>query len=70
MRSFLYFNAIDLHKNSAAAVREAADRAMALAPEAGESWVAQGAYRYRVERDFDAALAAHAQLSGAATLRV
>src|SRR5262249_38215711 len=47
IRSFLYFNAIELNKNSPTAVRDAADRAMALAPEAGESWVAQGAYRYR-----------------------
>jgi TolB-like protein/Tfp pilus assembly protein PilF len=59
MRSFLYFNAIDLSKNTATAVKEAADRAMALAPEAGESWVAQGAYRYRVQRDFEGALAAY-----------
>jgi TolB-like protein/Tfp pilus assembly protein PilF len=59
MRSFLYFNAIDLNKNNAIAVKDAADRAMALAPEAGESWVAQGAYRYRVERDFEGALAAY-----------
>src|SRR5438067_6163494 len=59
MRSFLYFNAIELNKNTATAVREAADRAMALAPEAGESRVAQGAYRYRVARDFEGALAAY-----------
>jgi TolB-like protein/class 3 adenylate cyclase/Tfp pilus assembly protein PilF len=59
MRSFLYFNAIDLNKNNAIAVKDAADRAMELAPEAGESWVAQGAYRYRVERDFEGALAAY-----------
>jgi TolB-like protein/Tfp pilus assembly protein PilF len=59
IRSFLYFNAIDLKKNNAIAVKDAADRAMALAPEAGESWVAQGAYRYRVERDFEGALAAY-----------
>ena len=31
--------------NSAAAVKEAADRAMALAPELGEAWLAQGTYR-------------------------
>jgi TolB-like protein/Tfp pilus assembly protein PilF len=59
MRSFLYFNAIELSKNTAMAVKEAADRAMALAPEAGESWVARGAYRYRVQRDFEGALAAY-----------
>jgi len=59
LRSFLYFNAVEPNKNTAAAVKEAADRAMALAPEAGESWVAQGAYRYRVQRDFEGALAAY-----------
>jgi TolB-like protein/Tfp pilus assembly protein PilF len=59
IRSFLYFNAIELSKNTAMAVKEAADRAMALAPEAGESWVARGAYRYRVQRDFEGALAAY-----------
>ena len=59
MRSFLYFNGVDLNKNNAIAVKDAADRAMALAPEAGESWIAQGAYRYRVERDFEGALAAY-----------
>jgi tetratricopeptide (TPR) repeat protein len=32
---------------------------MALAPEAGESWIAQGSYRYRVQRDFAGALAAY-----------
>ena len=59
MRSFLYFNAIDPSKNTATSVREAADRAMTLAPEAGESWIAQGAYRYRVLRDFEGALGAY-----------
>src|SRR6516165_3562537 len=59
VRSFLYFNRIESNTNTAAAVKEAADRAMALAPEAGESWVAQGAYRYRVQRDFSGALAAY-----------
>ena len=59
IRSFLYFNRIEPNANTAEAVKEAADRAMALAPEAGESWVAQGAYRYRVLRDFTAALAAY-----------
>src|SRR5437016_14406364 len=37
---------------------------MALAPEAGESWIAQGAYRYRALRDFAGAIPAykHAQV--------
>ena len=59
VRSFLYFNAIDLVSNTPAAVKQAADRAMALAPGMGESWIAQGAYRYRVLRDFPGALQAY-----------
>ncbi len=59
VRSFLYFNGVAPVENTAAAVKEAADRAMALAPEAGESWIALGAYRYRVERNFESALAAY-----------
>jgi tetratricopeptide (TPR) repeat protein len=61
IRSFLFFNTVDPTTNNAAAVKEAADRAMALAPEAGESWIAQGAYRYRVLRDFAAAVDAYKQ---------
>jgi TolB-like protein/Flp pilus assembly protein TadD len=61
LRSFLYFNAVDLNTNSAAAVKDAADRAIALAPEAGESWIAQGAYRYRILRDFAGAVTAYKQ---------
>ena len=59
VRSFLYFNRLELNTNTPEAVKEAADRAMALAPEAGESWIAQGSYRYRVQRDFAGALAAY-----------
>jgi TolB-like protein/Tfp pilus assembly protein PilF len=58
-RSFLHFNSISPATNTAASVKEAADRAMALAPEAGESWLAQGSYRYRVLRDFESALTAY-----------
>src|SRR5205085_9149097 len=61
LRSFLFFNAVDAQTNTAAAVKEAADRAMAIAPQAGESWVAQGAYRYRVLRDFEGAVNAYKQ---------
>src|ERR1700731_435854 len=61
LRSFLFFNGIDANTNTAAAVKEAADRAMALAPQAGESWIAQGAYRYRVLRDFEGAVNAYKQ---------
>src|SRR5215467_5785614 len=55
-RSQLYFNGTDLDKNSGAAVKEAADRAILLQPELGEAWLAQGVYRYRVLRDFHGAL--------------
>src|SRR5437868_1109790 len=59
VRSFLYFNSIDRKVNTPAAIKEAADRAMALAPEAGESWTAKGAYHYRILRDFEGAIAAY-----------
>src|ERR1700736_3862757 len=61
LRSFLFFNAVDATTNTAGAVKEAADRAIAIAPEAGESWIAQGAYRYRVLRDFAGAVTAYKQ---------
>jgi TolB-like protein len=59
LRSFLYFNAVERNVNTPAAVQEAAERAMALAPEAGESWTAKGAYHYRVLRDFEGAVSAY-----------
>jgi TolB-like protein/Tfp pilus assembly protein PilF len=59
LRSFLYFNAIERNVNTPAAVKEAADRATALAPGAGESWTAKGAYHYRVLRDFEGAVSAY-----------
>jgi serine/threonine protein kinase/Tfp pilus assembly protein PilF len=52
IQSYLYFNGIDTNTNSAAAVKEAAERATAVQPELGEAWIAQGAYRYRVQRDY------------------
>ena len=55
-RSQLYFNGIDPQTNTGAAVKEEADRAIALQPELGEAWLAQGVYRYRVIRDFQGAL--------------
>jgi TolB-like protein/lipoprotein NlpI len=58
LRSFLNFNAVDPNTYTADSVKQAADRAMALAPDAGESWIALGSYRYRVVRDFNSALAA------------
>jgi TolB-like protein/Tfp pilus assembly protein PilF len=59
LRSFLYFNSVDRSVNTPAAVKEAADHAMALAPEAGESWIAKGAHAYRILRDFEGAIAAY-----------
>ena len=59
VRSFLYFNGQDQNTNSAAAVKEAADRAIVLGPKLGEAWLAQGTYRYRVLRDVPAALEAY-----------
>jgi TolB-like protein/Flp pilus assembly protein TadD len=61
VRSFLYFNTIDRATNSPAVVKEAADRAMALQPELGEAWIAQGIYRYQVAHDFPGALEAYAE---------
>jgi TolB-like protein/Tfp pilus assembly protein PilF len=59
IRSFLYFNAVDANNIGPGSVKIATERARALAPEAGESWIAEGAYRYRVLRDFKSALAAY-----------
>ncbi len=59
LRSILYYNGFDVATNTPAAIKEAADRAMALAPESGESWIAQGSYRYRVLLDYEGALAAY-----------
>ncbi|MFL6516105.1 MAG: tetratricopeptide repeat protein [Chthoniobacterales bacterium] len=60
-RSYLYFNGIDPADNSGAAVKEAGDRALALQPELGEALLAQGVYRYRVLRDFPAALQSYTE---------
>lgn len=61
VRGFLYFNTIDREINSPAVIKEAADRAMALQPELGEAWIAQGVYRYMVAKDFPGALVAYAE---------
>ena len=60
-QSYLYFNGVEPTKNSGAAVKEAADRALALQPELGEALLAQGVYRYRVLRDFPAALQSYTE---------
>jgi serine/threonine protein kinase/Tfp pilus assembly protein PilF len=59
VRGFLYFNGVDRNANSALTVKEAADHATALAPQLGEAWLAQGAYRSRVLRDRAGALEAY-----------
>jgi TolB-like protein/Tfp pilus assembly protein PilF len=60
-QSYLYFNGVDPAKNSGAAVKEAAERAISLQPELGEAFLAQGVYRYRVLRDFPAALQSYTE---------
>ncbi len=59
MRSFLYFNMVEVETNTGDAVKTAADHAMSLAPDLGEAFVAEGSYRYRVLRDFEAALSSY-----------
>jgi serine/threonine protein kinase/Flp pilus assembly protein TadD len=59
VRSFLYYHGVDPQVNSAAAAKEAADRAIALAPELGEAWLARGTYRWRALNDPGAALQAY-----------
>jgi TolB-like protein/Tfp pilus assembly protein PilF len=59
VRGFLYFNEVNRNANSAQAVKQAADQAMALAPQLGEAWLAQGVYRSSVLRDRAGALEAY-----------
>jgi serine/threonine protein kinase/tetratricopeptide (TPR) repeat protein len=59
LQSFLYFNGVDTKANLPEAVKQAADTALALQPDLAEAWIAQGAYRYRVLRDFAGALHAY-----------
>jgi tetratricopeptide (TPR) repeat protein len=61
IQSYLYFNGVEPTKNSGAAVKDAADRALALQPELGEALLAQGVYRYRILRDFPAALQSYTE---------
>jgi TolB-like protein len=61
VRSFLYFNTIDRETNSPAVIKEATERAMALQPELGEAWIAQGVYRFQVVHDLPGALQAYAE---------
>jgi TolB-like protein/Tfp pilus assembly protein PilF len=61
IRSNFYFFGGNPAENSASAVKEAADRAISLQPELGEAFIAQGAYRYRVLRDFQGALESYGE---------
>jgi TolB-like protein/class 3 adenylate cyclase/Tfp pilus assembly protein PilF len=61
IRSNFYFFGGNPAENSASAVKEAADRAISLQPELGEAFIAQGAYRYRVLRDFPGALESYGE---------
>jgi TolB-like protein/class 3 adenylate cyclase len=63
IRSRLYLYGVDATTNTAAATREAADKAMSLQPELAEAWIAQAAYRYRVSRDFRGAVQAYQEAS-------
>jgi TolB-like protein/class 3 adenylate cyclase/Tfp pilus assembly protein PilF len=63
IRSRLYLYGVDATTNTAAATREAADKAMSLQPELAEAWMAQAAYRYRVSRDFRGAVQAYEEAS-------
>ena len=56
-RSQLYFNGNSIHRRTPVRrSRKRADRAIALQPELGGAWLAQGLYSYRVLRDFQGAL--------------
>ncbi|MGC1323404.1 MAG: adenylate/guanylate cyclase domain-containing protein [Candidatus Udaeobacter sp.] len=63
IRSRLYLYGVDATTNTAAATREAADKAMSLQPKLAEAWMAQAAYRYRVSRDFRGAVQAYEEAS-------
>jgi TolB-like protein/class 3 adenylate cyclase/Tfp pilus assembly protein PilF len=59
VRSYLYFFGFNLAQNSAAAIKGAAEKALALQPDLGEGMVAQGVYYYRVLRNFSKARECH-----------
>jgi len=54
--SFLYFNGDAAEKITPALLKQSADSALQLQPELGEALLARGFYRYRVLRDYPAAL--------------
>ena len=59
VRGYFYINGIDRNEVTAVSIKEAAERALALEPKLGEAWLAQGAYRARVLRDWPGALEAY-----------
>ncbi len=54
--SFIYFNGDAAEKVTPALLKQSADSALQLQPELGEAVLARGFYRYRVLRDYPAAL--------------
>jgi TolB-like protein/lipopolysaccharide biosynthesis regulator YciM len=63
--SNLYLNGVDAARSTPEAIRHAADTALKLQPQLAESLLAQGAYLYRVERDYPAALDAYRRAQAA-----
>ena len=57
--SNLYLNGVDIERSTPETIRHAADTALTLQPALAESLLAQGAYLYRVERNFPAAVDAY-----------
>jgi TolB-like protein len=54
--SFLYFNGVDPQHVTADLIRQSAETALQLQPELGEALLARACYKYRVLRDYPAAL--------------
>jgi len=54
--SFVYFNGVDAAHVTPALLKQATDTALQLQPGLGEALLARGFYRYRVLRDYPAAL--------------
>ena len=52
---YLYFNNVDRDRYTAEFIKNATDKAIALAPNSSEAVLAVGNYRYRVLRDFEGA---------------
>ncbi|MGH8041054.1 MAG: tetratricopeptide repeat protein [Rudaea sp.] len=50
--AYLYFNNVDTNKYTPQYIKQAMDTAFQLQPELSEAQLAQGIYRYRIQRDF------------------